>query len=75
MIKPLIIISWIDAHDISGWKDESEIIAQPANVTSVGYLVKESDNALCLAQTIAHDEVYNNIIIIPKVNILNKKEI
>lgn len=84
--KKIIEVTWIDSNvlDDGGWIDFEDV--EPAleiaamRQTSVGYLVSQSEHAICLAGSLsdttgnpAHDAL--NCLVIPKVAILSKREV
>lgn len=72
---PLLKIIWIDSVSTNAWTPQDsleEIVIQ--NITSVGYLVNETDDAITIASHIALHEV-DGIMCIPKVCIKSRKEL
>jgi len=59
---PIIKITWIDAQADAGW-DEPKV--DIAHCVTVGFLVGEDDEAICVAGTVSDHEC-NNRISIPK---------
>lgn len=69
---PLIEVQWTDAETGHGWEEESDLdIALPL-VTTVGFLVRESETCVMLASTIS-DSSSNARIKIPRGMITNTK--
>lgn len=66
----IIQVSWIDAVADVGW--EAKTKAEIHHCTTVGYLVDETDEALCLASTWSIDQT-NARMHIPKAWIKNRK--
>ena len=66
----IIQVSWIDAVADVGW--ESKTKAEIHHCITVGYLVDETDEALCLASTWSVDQT-NARMHIPKAWIKNRK--
>lgn len=66
----VIQVVWIDAVADSGW--ESKTKAEVHLCTTVGYLVDETDEALCVASTWSIDQT-NARMHIPKAWIKNRK--
>jgi hypothetical protein len=56
-------VQWVDAVADAGWEDNSKADVHP--VLSIGFLVDETDDAVCLAAAISHDQS-NSRIHIPK---------
>ena len=56
-------VQWVDAVADAGWESDSKADVHP--VLSVGFLVDETDDAVCLAAAISHDQS-NSRIHIPK---------
>ena len=68
----IIQISWIDAVADSGW--EEKVKAEIHHCLTVGFLVHETDEAICIASTWSDTET-NARMHIPKAWIRNKKEL
>lgn len=66
----IIQVSWIDAVADVGW--ESKTKAEIHHCITVGYLIDETDEALCLASTWSIDQT-NARMHIPKAWIKNRK--
>lgn len=66
---PVIKITWIDAQADAGW-DEPKV--DIAHCVTVGFLVGETDDAICVAGTVSDHEC-NNRISIPKSWILTQQ--
>lgn len=73
MIKRRIVeVEWIDSASMPGWKSTEEIDFtlkenKECICTSIGYLYKEMDDAICLVSAINHTgEQVDNTFIIPK---------
>jgi uncharacterized protein YqfA (UPF0365 family) len=66
----IIQVSWIDAVADVGW--ESKTKAEIHHCITVGYLVDETDEAVCLASTWSVDQT-NARMHIPKAWIKNRK--
>ena len=68
---PMIIqVKWIDAVADSGWEEKTK--AEIHHCITVGYLVDESEEALCLASTWSHNQT-NARMHIPKAWISERK--
>ena len=66
---PVIKITWIDAQADAGWDQPKVDIA---HCVTVGFLVGETDDAICVAGTVSDHEC-NNRISIPKSWILTQQ--
>ena len=66
----IIQVSWIDAVADVGWEGKTK--AEIHHCITVGYLVDETDEALCLASTWSVDQT-NARMHIPKAWIKNRK--
>jgi hypothetical protein len=68
-----IVVYWIDAHQDSDWLDEVDAEARPdVDAVSVGFLIKEDDEAIYLASSkIGKKKVQQDQIFIPKGMITN----
>ena len=69
---PIVQVEWIDAVADSGW--EAKVSAAIHHCTTVGFLVDETDEAICLASTWSIDQT-NARMHIPKAWIKNRKVI
>ena len=73
MQKPIVEIKWVDAeHYSSHWVDEWK--GDVDGVTTIGYLMEESETTLILAMSIQDDDTPGGIFKIPKVTIKSRKE-
>ncbi len=68
---PVIIqVKWIDAVADSGWEEKTK--AEIHHCITVGFLIDETDEALCIASTWSHNQT-NARIHIPKAWIKDRK--
>jgi hypothetical protein len=68
---PMIIqLNWIDAVADSGWEEKTK--ANIHHCITVGYLIDETDEAICLASTWSHNQT-NARMHIPKAWINDRK--
>lgn len=70
------IVKWLDSMSMDGWTQPSKIKLKCSRVTTLGYVVKENDNVLCLAG--GYDKTtgaYHGLMFIPKVAILSRKNL
>lgn len=60
-------IIWVDAHFDNRWHKIADLdLCAPRTVT-IGYVVKETSEILCVSSTInCFDNTYSNILYIPK---------
>jgi len=73
MPKPVVEIKWIDAeHYSSHWIDDWQ--GDITDVTTIGYLMKETESTLTLAMSISDEDAPGGIFKIPKVCIISRKE-
>jgi len=56
-------VQWVDAVSDSGWETEVKVDVHPC--LSIGFIVDETEDAICLAAVISHDQS-NSRIHIPK---------
>lgn len=68
----LVYIEWVDAVSDGGWEDDVKVDIHP--VRTVGYLITETKDGICLASTIS-GEMTNARMHIPKAWITKRKEI
>lgn len=66
----IVQVSWIDAVADSGWEEKTK--AEIHHCITVGFLIDETDEALCIASTWSHNQT-NARIHIPKAWINNRK--
>ena len=59
---PIVKITWIDAQADAGWEKPKVDLAK---CVTVGFLVAEDDEGICVAGTVS-DSMCNNVISIPK---------
>lgn len=68
----ILVIKWIDAQADTGWEEGTK--AHLADCITVGFVVSETKQAICVATTIS--EPHNNCRMhIPKKWIISRKEI
>lgn len=65
-------IEWVDAVSDGGWEDDIKVDIHP--VRTVGFLVSESNDGICLASTVS-GEMTNARMHIPKAWITKRKVI
>jgi hypothetical protein len=59
---PIVRLTWIDAQADAGWEEPKVDLAV---CITVGFLVAETDDGICVAGTVS-DHLCNNVISIPK---------
>jgi len=68
----IVYIEWLDAVSESGWETIEKAEAHP--VLSIGFVVAEDDNAICIAAAISYDQS-NSRMQIPKGMITKVKRV
>lgn len=68
----VIYVEWVDAVSDGGWEDEVKVDIHP--VRTIGYLVAETKDGICLASTVS-GEMSNARMHIPKSWIVKRKVI
>jgi hypothetical protein len=68
----IVYVEWVDAVADVGWEDTVKTEIHPCS--SIGWLIGETDDAICLANTVSM-EASNARIHIPKAWIKNRKVI
>lgn len=53
---PLITVTWLDAHGDAYWEDEENADAEPIKVFTVGWLIKGSKEAICVAASLSENK-------------------
>ena len=69
---PVIYVEWVDAVSDGGWEDDIKVDIHP--VRTIGYLVSETKDGICLASTVSA-EMTNARMHIPKAWITKRKVI
>lgn len=70
-------IKWIDSSHYGGWheiKEHKFLTVENMSCESVGFLIGESEHAIELAQSTTDEEI-DNIMVIPKVAILEIRDL
>jgi len=58
MDRSFVCVKWIDAESSSGWVDTSEVKeAELPVVHSVGWIIRDDNNIVAVAQTIGGDDI------------------
>jgi hypothetical protein len=68
----LVYVEWVDAVSDGGWEDNVKVDIHP--VRTVGFIVDENKDGICLASTLSH-EMSNARMHIPKAWITKRKVI
>jgi hypothetical protein len=69
---PLVYVEWVDAVSDGGWEDNVKVDIHP--VKTVGFLIAETKDGICLASTISGDNS-NARMHVPKAWIVKRKVI
>ena len=72
---PLVHVEWKDAQTGHGWEDRENVLVETPIVTTVGFLIKETDEGVVVASTVGTDLQSNARISIPRGMIISKKEL
>jgi len=71
-----VIIEWIDSRQIHGWVLEEDIEDTCCNISSCGFLVKETDEAYIVALSKGYNPLqWCGINIVPKCSVVSIEEI
>ena len=70
---PLVQIDWKDAQTDHGWEYEEDLKIEVPVVITVGFLVKENDEAVLIASSVGTDRHSNRRVIIPKGMVIARK--
>jgi len=71
---PLVEVKWLDAQTSHGWEDKDEIDSEVPVVTTIGFLLKETEDSVVIASTIGQDKTHNSRILIP-IGMIKEKRI
>lgn len=63
---PLVKVEWLDAETTFGWESEGENKPTVPVVTTVGFLIVDTEELISIASTIGQDKTHNSRINIPK---------
>ena len=69
----LVQVEWLDAQTSHGWEAQDEVEQTVPLVTTVGFLIVENEDLICLASTVGKDRSHNSRITIPVGMIKTKK--
>jgi hypothetical protein len=70
--KPVIYVEWVDAVADAGWETKPKAEIHPC--VTVGFLIDENKDALCIASTLSKDDT-NARMHIPKAWIKKRRRI
>ena len=71
-LNKISIITWVDAQADSSWEENTK--AHLADCTTVGFVISETKQAICVASTVS--EPHNNCRMhIPKKWIISRREL
>jgi len=51
-LKRRELVTWIDARSEEGWTDQADLDVRVAIVTTLGRVIKETEEVLCIASSI-----------------------
>ena len=72
----LVHVVWDDATDLDlGWKDSEDLKPEEEHITSVGFLVKETESHIVLASCVSKDGFHNGHFQIPRALIVKLKKL
>lgn len=75
-MKKIVLIDWKDSVKNSDWTLMEDVDEKPVNCISIGFLLKETDDYVTIAQNYGLEpEQVCNLITIPKCSIKNIMEI
>jgi hypothetical protein len=60
---PLVWIEWNDAATIDPWTPIDDLDVEPQRCVSVGFLVRESAEAVCVSVSVGGDDACGSIVI------------
>jgi len=46
---PIVEVRWLDALELGGWTEHKDVTNKPMPSRTVGYLIREADDALTVA--------------------------
>lgn len=64
---PLEIVDWLDSRSDDGWTEQDSLDMRVAKITTLGHVVQETEDVLCIASSRDdHTGQLSGIIYIPK---------
>ena len=74
--KDIVIVEWVDSVRASDWTYAEDVDEKPMNCISIGFLMKETDDSITIAQNYGlKPEQVCNIMTIPKCSIKGIRKI
>ncbi len=71
-----IRVRWVDSRYQDGWIEQEDIEPKIAKISTLGYIVKETDEVLCIASSIHEaSRQVSGTMCIPKVCIFSRKNV
>lgn len=70
---PLILVEWRDAQTSHGWEEENEVDTILPTVITIGFLIRETEEAFLISSTVGMDKTNNARLLIPKGMVTNSK--
>lgn len=70
---PLIMVEWKDAQTSHGWEEETEADINLPTVVTIGFLIRETNEAFLISSTVGFDRTNNSRLLIPKGMVTNSK--
>lgn len=71
-----VVVEWLDAHgDGGGWMDIDEINPEIKPCETMGFVVADSDEFICVVQTHGFDGQYYNHMCVPRGMITKIEEV
>lgn len=69
-------IEWIDSYTLESWNEEDEIDLSEDLIITIGFMAKENDDFISIANSWdPYRKAFNCIMIIPKICIRSRDEI
>ena len=60
---PIVEVRWLDALELGGWTEHKDVVNKPMPSRTVGFLIRESDEALCVAALVNKNHVGLAVVI------------
>ena len=72
----MVYVEWMDSFGRSGWAPLESLRAErPSKVVSVGFVLRENDEAVLIVQSLSDHDNGDNSIVIPKVAITKMRRV
>ncbi len=66
-------VDWIDARSEDGWTEQDDLDMRVAEITTLGHVVKETADVLCIASSMDnHGDLVAGIMFIPRRCIIHR---